>query len=58
MRAELEQKLMEEQLLKEQAEGKISNLEQEEIDIMRKIRSTTQVHKSRMNSFIYFIFSR
>ena len=58
MRAELEQRLMEEQLLKEQAEGKISNLEQEEIDIMRKIRSTTQVHKSRMNSYFYFIFSR
>jgi len=56
MRAELEQKLMEEQLLKEQAEGKISDLEQEEIDIMRKIRSTTQVHKSRMNSLL--IFSR
>jgi hypothetical protein len=57
MRAELEKKLMEEQLLKEQAEGQINNLEMEEIDIMRKIRSTTQVHKSRKNSLvIYFIF--
>ena len=56
IRAELEKKLMEEQLLKEQAEGQIKHLEMEEIDIMIKIRSTTQVHKSRKNCL--FIFSR
>jgi hypothetical protein len=47
----LEKKLYEEMLLKEQAEGKITNLEQEEIDIMRKIRTTTQVHRARKNYF-------
>jgi hypothetical protein len=51
IRADLEKKLYEEMLLKEQAEGKITNLEQEEIDIMRKIRTTTQVHRARKNYF-------
>jgi hypothetical protein len=56
IRADLEKRLFEEMLLKEQAEGKISNLEQEEIDIMRKIRTTTQVHRARKN-FLFKIFS-
>lgn len=47
IRQDLEKKLMEELLLKEQAETKIVDLEQEEIDIMRKIRTTTQVHRAR-----------
>jgi hypothetical protein len=51
IRADLEQKLFQEQLLKEQAESKIVDLEQEEIDIMRKIRTTTQVHRSSKNLF-------
>ncbi len=53
IRAELEKKLYEELLLKEQAENKITDLEQEEIDIMRKIRTTTQVHKSRKYAVNY-----
>jgi hypothetical protein len=53
IRADLEKKLYEEMLLKEQAEGKITDLEQEEIDIMRKIRTTTQVHRARKISYIY-----
>jgi len=51
IRADLEKKLYEEMLLKEQAEGKITNLEQEEIDIMRKIRTTTQVHRALVEDF-------
>ena len=47
IRQDLEKKFMEELLLKEQAETKIVDLEQEEIDIMRKIRTTTQVHRAR-----------
>lgn len=47
IRQDLEKKLMEELLLKEQAETKIVDLEQEEIDIMRKIRTTTQIHRAR-----------
>lgn len=52
IRAELEKKLYEEMMLKEQAEGLITNLEQEEIDIMRKIRTTTQVHRARKDYYV------
>ncbi len=58
IRGDLEKKLMEELLLKEQAEGKIIDLEQEEIDIMRKIRTTTQVHRARKALFINIFYSR
>lgn len=43
---ELERKILEEQSMKEKAESKIVNLEQEEIEIMKRIRTTTQVHKA------------
>jgi len=46
MKTELEKKLLDEQLLKEKAENKIIDLEQEEIEIMKRIRTTTQVHKA------------
>lgn len=46
MKNELELKILEEQSLKEKAEGKLVDLEQEEIEIMKRIRTTTQVHKA------------
>ena len=46
MKNELERKILEEQAMKEKAENKIVNLEQEEIEIMKRIRTTTQVHKA------------
>jgi len=46
LKNELELKILEEQSLREKAEGKLMNLEQEEIEIMKRIRTTTQVHKA------------
>ncbi len=46
LKNELEKKILEEQTMKEQAENKLVTLEQEEIDIMKRIRTTTQVHKA------------
>ncbi len=46
MKSELEKKILEEQSMKEKAENKLINLEQEEIEIMKRIRTTTQVHKA------------
>jgi organic radical activating enzyme len=43
---ELERKILEEQSMKENAENKLTILEQEEIDVMKRIRTTTQVHKA------------
>jgi hypothetical protein len=43
---DLEKKLEEEQRLKQDAEGQLNELEQEEIEIMKRIRTTTQVHKA------------
>jgi len=48
---ELEKKILEEQRLKDDADNKLVNLEQEEIEIMKRIRTTTQVHKARKNLF-------
>ena len=45
----MEKKILEEQSLKDNAESKINNLEQEEIEVMKRIRTTTQVHKSSNN---------
>lgn len=53
MKSELEKKILEEQSMKEKAENKLINLEQEEIEIMKRIRTTTQVHKA---SKLYFKF--
>ncbi len=37
---------MEELRIKEDAENKLQALEQEEIEVMKRIRTTTQVHKA------------
>jgi len=46
LRLELEQKLLEEEMLRQQAEDKCKVLEEEEIDILKRIKTTTQVHKA------------
>lgn len=43
---DLERKIFEEQRMKDDADNKLVNLEQEEIEIMKRIRTTTQVHKA------------
>ena len=48
---DLEKKIMDEQRMKEEADGKLVDLEQEEIEIMKRIRTTTQVHKACKNFF-------
>ena len=53
LKNELERKILEEQSLKENAETKLVGLEQEEIDVMKRIRTTTQVHKASIYNFIY-----
>jgi hypothetical protein len=35
--------------MKEEFENKLIKLEQDEIDVMKRIRTTTQVHKASMN---------
>jgi hypothetical protein len=42
----LEKKILEEHRLKDEAEGKIEFLEQEETEILKRIKQTTQVHKA------------
>ena len=37
---------MDELRIKEDAENKLQSLEQEEIEVMKRIRTTTQVHKA------------
>ncbi len=49
MKNELELKILEEQSLRDNAENKLINLEQEEIEVMKRIRTTTQVHKASIN---------
>jgi hypothetical protein len=46
VKMDLEKKILEEHRLKEDADNKMVNLEQEEIEIMKRIRTTTQVHKA------------
>lgn len=45
-KSELEKRILDEASMKEKAENKLINLEQEEIEIMKRIRTTTQVHKA------------
>ena len=54
LKNELERKILEEQSIKEQHENKLVKLEEEEIDVMKRIRTTTQVHKAS-KLFIYLI---
>ena len=51
MRQDLEKKLLEEYKLKEEAQNKLQEYENSEIEALKRIRTTTQVHK---NSKIYF----
>jgi hypothetical protein len=52
---DLERKIFEEQRMKEDADNKLVNLEQEEIEIMKRIRTTTQVHKACKIIFVKFL---
>jgi len=54
MKCELEKKILDEQSMKEKAEKKLENLEHEEIEIMKRIRTTTQVHKASKYNFNKF----
>lgn len=46
IKLELERKILEEQRMKENADGKLMDLEQEEVEVMKRIRTTTQVHRA------------
>lgn len=53
MRLDLERKLMEEYKLKEEAQNKLLEYENQEMEVLKRIRTTTQVHKnSNKNSFL------
>ena len=52
LRAELEKKLLEEYRLKEEAEAKKNNAEQEEFELMKRLKTTTQISK---NSKFFYI---
>jgi hypothetical protein len=43
---ELEQRILEEQQMKEITEIKVTELEQEEIEVLKRIKTTTQVHQN------------
>jgi len=57
LKNELEMKILEEKSLREKAENKLVNLEQEEIEIMKRIRTTTQVHKAS-DYFFYILLKK
>jgi len=46
LRAKAEEKILEEQKIKEMTENKVSDLEKEEIEILKRIRTTTQIHQN------------
>ena len=48
LKKELEKKLLEECRLKEEAEAKKMEAEQEELEIIKKIHTTTKIHKNIM----------
>ena len=48
LKKELEKKLLEECRLKEEAEAKKMEAEQEELEIIKKLHTTTQIHKNIM----------
>ena len=49
LREELERKLIEEYKLKEEAETKRSKAEQEELEMIKKLQTTTQIHQNISN---------
>jgi hypothetical protein len=55
MKLELEKKILEEYRLKEEAESKIGEFEKEENEILRRLKSTTQVHKDCNYEFIILV---
>lgn len=52
---ELEKKLLEEYRLKEEAQNKLMEYEREEMDALKRIRTTTQVHKNSIYKYFLFI---
>ena len=48
LKKELEKKLLEEYRLKEEAEAKKCKAEQEELEIIKKLQTSTQLHKNIM----------
>lgn len=46
-----EQALLEEQQLKERTEAKVQELEKEEIEVLKRIRTTTQIHQNCKNIY-------
>ena len=49
LREELERKLIEEYKLKEEAETKRTKAEQEELEMIKKLQTTTQIHQDISN---------
>ncbi len=47
-KVQTEQKILEEQQVKENTESRVSDLEKEEIEILKRIRTTTQIHQNRI----------
>ena len=46
IRMELERKIMDEYRLKEDAQNKLVEYEGQEMEVLKRIRTTTQVHKN------------
>jgi len=46
IKMQTEEKILEEQKIKEMTENKVSDLEKEEIEILKRIRTTTQIHQN------------
>jgi hypothetical protein len=55
IKLELEKKINDEQMMREEISSKIVELEQEEVEIMRKIRTTTQIHKACKFNYNYLV---
>ena len=57
LRAELEKKLLEEYRLKEEAEEKKNKNEQEEIELVKRLQTTTQIQQnSKLIKYIFIIY--
>ena len=51
IKEELERKIAEEEERIQMAEGKKQKLEQEEIEIMKKLKTTTQMHEQMVENY-------
>jgi hypothetical protein len=56
LREELEKKILEEYRLKEEAEAKKNKKEQEEIDLVKRLQTTTQIQQNSKFIIIYMFF--